>query len=304
MRTNFFCARAVARPVHRAQVRKRAHRRAARHRAALRNSRQQSAHGRMPSAARAHRARRNPLQRSSRRLPHRDPRSDENPDREERDHRPVRRQGRLHRQAASAPAAEPNRRRRGVQDADQRDARSHRQSHRRRPGASCARQGARQRRSVSGRGRRQRHREFLRHRQSNRDRARLLAGRRVRVRRRARLRPQEDGDHGARRVGIRSAASARDGPRLRPRHADHDDWHRRHVGRRVRQRPPAIAQLEAHRRVRPSPHLHRPESRPGGELRRTQAALRSAALELGRLQSPSSSVPAAASSGAARNESS
>ena len=180
---------------------------------------------------------------------------------------------------------DPNRRRRGVQDADQRDARSHRQPHRRRPGASRARQGARQRRAVSGRRGRQRHREFLRHRQSDRNRARLLARRRVRVGRRARLRPQEAWDHGARRVGIGAAASARDGPRPRPRRADHDDRHRRHVGRRVRQRPPALAQLEAHRRLRPSPHLHRSRSRPRGQLRRTQAPVRSAALELGGLQS-------------------
>ena len=58
----FFLRDALARPVHRAQVRKRAHHKPARHCAALRNSRQQPAHGRMPSAPRAYRARRYSLQ--------------------------------------------------------------------------------------------------------------------------------------------------------------------------------------------------------------------------------------------------
>ncbi len=58
----FFLRDALARPVHRAQVRKRAHHKPARHGAALRNSREQPAHGRMPSAPRAYRARRYSLQ--------------------------------------------------------------------------------------------------------------------------------------------------------------------------------------------------------------------------------------------------
>ena len=51
----------------------------------------------------------------------------------------------------------------------------------------------------------------------------------------------------------------------------------------------------ADRRVRPSPHLHRPRPRSGGELRRAQAAVRAAALELGRLRPQPSSRRAAAS---------
>ena len=56
---------------------------------------------------------------------------------------PTRRQGRLRRQAAPAPSARSSRWRRSLQDADQRDARSYRQPHRRRPGASAAGQGTR-----------------------------------------------------------------------------------------------------------------------------------------------------------------
>ena len=59
---------------------------------------------------------------------------------------------------------------------------------------------------------------------------------------------------------------------------------RRHVGRRVRQRNAAVEVDPAARRVRSSPHLHRSRSRPGEELGRAQAAVRAAALELGRLR--------------------
>ena len=67
---------------------------------------------------------------------------------------------------------------------------------------------------------------------------RLLARRRVRLGRLARLRPQADGDHRARRVGVGQAPL----PRARHRHPDdrlHGGRDRRHVRRRVRQRDAA-----------------------------------------------------------------
>ena len=69
---------------------------------------------------------------------------------------------------------------------------------------------------------------------------RLLAGRRVRLGRLAGLRPQADGDHRARRLGVGQAPL----PRARHRHPDHGLHRRRdrrHVGRRVRQRDAALA---------------------------------------------------------------
>ena len=60
--------------------------------------------------------------------------------------------------------------------------------------------------------------------------------------------------------------------------------HRRHVRRRVRQRDAALAAAATRRRVRPPPRLHRPRPGPGGRLRRAQAAVRAAAVELGRLR--------------------
>ena len=68
---------------------------------------------------------------------------------------------------------------------------------------------------------------------------RLLARRRVRVRRLGRLRPQEARDHGARRLGVGQAPLPRARPRRRDR-AVHRRRHRRHVGRRVRQRDAAL----------------------------------------------------------------
>ena len=69
---------------------------------------------------------------------------------------------------------------------------------------------------------------------------RLLAGRRVRVGRQRRVRPQEDGHHGARRLGVREAPLPQPGPG-HPEGAVHHGRHRRHVRRRVRQRRPAVA---------------------------------------------------------------
>ena len=52
--------------------------------------------------------------------------------------------------------------------------------------------------------------------------------------------------------------------------------HRRHVGRRVRQRDAAVAQPQAGRGLRPPPRLRRPGSRSGEIVRRAQATVRHA----------------------------
>ena len=75
-------------------------------------------------------------------------------------------------------------------------------------------------------------------------RLRLLARRRVRLGRLAGLRPQADGDHRARRVGVGQAPL----PRARHRHPDdrlHGRRDRRHVRRRVRQRDAALARTSS-----------------------------------------------------------
>ena len=77
------------------------------------------------------------------------------------------------------------------------------------------RRAPRRRRSLSGGRRRQGHRDVLRHRQRDRRRASFLARRCLRVRRLGRLRPQEDGHHRARRLGIGEAPLPRDGRRHR-----------------------------------------------------------------------------------------
>ena len=103
-----------------------------------------------------------------------------------------------------------------------------------------ARGAPRRRRSLPGGRRRQGHRHLLRHRQRDLGRARLLAGRRLRLRRLGRLRPQGHGDHRARRLGVRQAPLPRDGHR-HPAPAVPRGRRRRHVGRRVRQRHAAVA---------------------------------------------------------------
>ncbi len=162
-------------------------------------------------------------------------------------------------------------------------ARHHRQS--RRSGRDPARQrrALRRRRSLPGGRRRQGHRDLLGHRQRTVGRARLLAERRVRLRRLGRLRPQEDGHHRPRRLGIGQAPLPRDGRRYR-QDAVHLRRRRRHVGRRVRQRPAAGEDHQAARRLRPSRHLHRSRVRSGAGVRRAAAPVRSAALELAGLR--------------------
>ena len=111
-----------------------------------------------------------------------------------------------------------------------------------------------------------------------------LAGRRLRLRRLGRLRPQGHGHHRARRLGIGEAPFPRDG--------------RRHPARR---RSPCVGvgdmsgdvfgngmlreqHHQAARGVRSPRHFHRSRSRSGEGLRRAQAAVRSAALELAGLR--------------------
>ena len=112
---------------------------------------------------------------------------------------------------------------------------------------------------------------------------RLLARRRVRVRRQQRLRPQEGRDHGARRVGVGGASLPPDRDRSGPP-AVHGRRHRRHVRRRVRQRSAAEPDDEAGRRLQPSAHLSRSRSRSGGQLQRAAAAVPAAAIDVGRLR--------------------
>ena len=219
-------------------------------------------------------------------LPHRGAGPGEGAAGEERGDRAGRRQGWLR-----AEAVAPRRRPRGgagrgrglLPDLRAGPARSHRQPRRWRHRGAAA--GGLPRRAGSlprGRGR-QGHGLVLRHRQRDLRALRLLAARCLRLRRQRGLRPQEDGDHGARRVDLGAAAFSR----ARHRRADaagQRGRHRRHVGRRVRQRDAALARDQAGRGLQSPAHLRRPRSRRASELRRARAAVRAAALELGRLR--------------------
>ncbi len=170
-----------------------------------------------------------------------------------------------------------------LQDVPRRAARPDRQ-HRRRRGRAAAAGGALRRgRPLPGRRRRQGHGDVLRHRQRGVGAIRLLARRRVRLGRLAGLRPQGDGDHRARRVGVGQAPLPRAGDR-HPDHRLHGRRDRRHVRRRVRQRDAALAAHQAARGVQPPARV--PRSDPGSrdELRRAQAAVRAAPLVVERLR--------------------
>ena len=222
-------------------------------------------------------------------LPDRGAGADEGPDGQERADRPGRLQGRLRRQARRGRAGSG--RPRGVAtpgdrvlpDVPARPARPHRQLRRRRGGRARAGGPLRRRRSVSGGRRRQGHGRVLGYRQRRRGRIRLLVGRCVRVGWLARLRPQADGDHRPRRLGIGQAPL----PRARHRHpgrAVHGRRDRRHVRRRVRQRDALLAAHPTAGGVQPRPHLSRPRSGPGRVVRRAAAAVRARALVLERLR--------------------
>ena len=109
-------------------------------------------------------------------------------------------------------------------DADTRPARSDGQ-HRLGPDRAPAARGAPgRRRCVSRRRGRQGHGNLLGHRERHLDGIRVLAGRRLRLGRLRGLRPQENGDHGARRLGMRQAPLPRD----RHRHSEKGLHHHRH----------------------------------------------------------------------------
>ena len=80
--------------------------------------------------------------------------------------------------------------------------------------AAGGRRPPRRRRLLPGGRRRQGHRDVLRHRQRRRQGLRLLARRRVRQRRLGRLRPQGDGHHRPRRLGVGAAPLPRARRRL------------------------------------------------------------------------------------------
>ena len=116
-----------------------------------------------------------------------------------------------------------------------RPARHHRQPGPRRGDAPRGGPGARRRRPLPRRRGRQGDGRLLRHGQPGRERLRLLARRRVRVRRQLGLRPQGARHHRPGRLGVGQAAFPRAGRRRAARPV-HLRRHRRHVGRRVRQR--------------------------------------------------------------------
>ena len=115
-------------------------------------------------------------------------------------------------------------------DVHPRPARRDRQPRRRARSSRPRRVGAlRRRRPVPRRRGRQGHRDVLRHRQRHLPGVRLLAGRRLRLRWLGGLRPQDDGHHGARRLGVGPAPL----PRPRRRRPDTTTFtvgrHRGHV---------------------------------------------------------------------------
>ena len=198
----------------------------------VRDLRVLAAHGGRAPARWQGRPRRVEVVGSPRGLPDRGPGADEGADGQERADRPGRLQGRIRGQAASGRG-----RSRGAAGGGDRllpdvpvgDARHHRQHRRRRRRGARAGRPLRRGRPLPGRGRRQGHRHVLGHRQRGVGLVRLLAGRRVRLRRLAGLRPQGDGHHRARRLGVGQAPL----PRARHRRAGdrlHGRGDRRHVG--------------------------------------------------------------------------
>ena len=150
--------------------------------------------------------------------------------------------------------------------------------------AAGGRRTPRRRRLLPRRRRRQGHRDVLRHRQRRRPRLRLLARRRLRLRRLGRLRPQGDGHHRPRRVGLGPAPL----PRARRRLPD-----RRTSPASASATCPATSSATGcccseHTRL-VAAFDHRdifldPTPDAGRVVRRAQAAVRSAAVELAGLR--------------------
>ena len=146
-------------------------------------------------------------------LPHRDPGADEGADGQELRDRPHRRQGRVRaEEAAGRPCRAAGGGAPAVHRADARHARPDRQHRGRRDAPAGGRMGARPRsRRLPGGRRRQGHRPPVGHRQRGQRRVRPLAGRRLRVGRLGRLRPQGARHHRQGRVGERQAPLRRAG---------------------------------------------------------------------------------------------
>ena len=130
---------------------------------------------------------------------------------------------------------------------------------RRNGGAAGGRRAARRRRFLPGGRGGQGHGVLLRHRQRAGRGVRLLARRRLRLRRLGGLRPQGHGHHRPRRLGVGQAPLQRAGPGHAVR-ALHRGRRRRHVRRRLRQRHAALQAHPPAGRLRPPAHL--PRSRP------------------------------------------
>ena len=134
-------------------------------------------------------------------------------------------------------------------------------------------------------------------------RVRLLARRRLRLRRLGRLRPQGDGHHRARRVGVGHAPLPRAGRRRRSRAGLHRRRHRRHVRRRVRQRDAALAATSAWSAPSTTAHIFLdPDPDPAASFDGARAPVRAAALVVGGLR-PRPASPRAAASSRARAKS-
>ena len=186
--------------------------------------------GRAP-ARRPHRTRRHPMVGSARGLPHRDPRPHEGTDGEERGDRARGREGWLRREAAAdheRSRCAAGRGRGLLPDPDQRTARHHRQHRRRHGRPTDSRRPLRRGRSLPRRRCGQGDGHLLRPRELDLLRVRLLAGGRVRLGWLCGLRPQGDGHHGPRGVGVGapSLPRARHQPRQGSVHGHRD---RRHV---------------------------------------------------------------------------
>ena len=123
-------------------------------------------------------------------------------------------------------------------------------------------------------------------------------GRRIRIRRLGRLRPQEDGHHGARRVGMRQTAFSRNG-RRHPKPGFLGRGHRRHGRRRIRQRHAAIAAHPPDRRLQSSAHFHRSAARRGALVSRTASGCSGCPAPRGRITRRARSRKAAACTRAA-----
>ena len=181
-------------------------------------------------------------------------------------------------------------------DVRARAARRHRQHGRRHGRAAAARGAPRRRRPLPRRRRRQGHRDVLRHGQRDLRRVRVLARRRLRLRRVDGLRPQGDGDHRPRRVGVGPTAlpgaSASTSRTRTSRWSGVGDMSGDVFGNGMLLSRPH----PAGRRLRPPPRLPRPEPRCCPRLRGAVAAVRAAALVAGPTTTPRRSPPAAACS--------